>query len=190
MIFGFNTDVKYGNTVYHVQSEAREYDRMLQTHVFVRGRCIGKYAVSYAERLTQDDFSERQMEQMLREQHKVVLQAVREGRVESVLAKPDTVHALKLEWLNAGSAPHDGGLLVRLVVTEGGTAVEGAQVTSRVSVGEQPPLYTQATTDARGRAELKIATSEAALAEAAMLVQATHSGRVTTRKFRLRKQSK
>jgi len=36
MIFGFNTDVKQGDTVYHVQSEARENELILQTQVFVR----------------------------------------------------------------------------------------------------------------------------------------------------------
>lgn len=48
MIFGFNTDIKHQDTVYHVQSEARESEQLLQTQVFVRGRCIGKRAVSYA----------------------------------------------------------------------------------------------------------------------------------------------
>ena len=48
MIFGFNTDVKHGDTIYHVQSEARESEQLLQTQVFVRGRCIGKKATSYA----------------------------------------------------------------------------------------------------------------------------------------------
>ncbi|MGA9529022.1 MAG: hypothetical protein WBS24_12990 [Terriglobales bacterium] len=48
MIFGFNTDVRHDDTIYHVQSEARESERLLQTQVFVRGRCIGKRAISYA----------------------------------------------------------------------------------------------------------------------------------------------
>ena len=47
MIFGFNTDIRHEDTVYHVQSEAREGEQLLQTQVFVRGRCIGKRAVSY-----------------------------------------------------------------------------------------------------------------------------------------------
>ena len=47
MIFGFNTDVKHEDTVYHVQSEAREGEQLLQTQVFVRGRCIGKRAIPY-----------------------------------------------------------------------------------------------------------------------------------------------
>ena len=41
MIFGFNTDIKQQDTVYHVQSEARESEQLLQTQVFVQGRCIG-----------------------------------------------------------------------------------------------------------------------------------------------------
>jgi hypothetical protein len=36
MIFGFNTDVKHGDTIYHVQSEARESELLLQSQVFVR----------------------------------------------------------------------------------------------------------------------------------------------------------
>ena len=28
MIFGFNTDIKHGDTVYHVQSEARESEQL------------------------------------------------------------------------------------------------------------------------------------------------------------------
>ena len=50
MIFGFNTDVKHGDTIYHVQSEARESEHLLQTQVFVRGRCVGKKATSYGSK--------------------------------------------------------------------------------------------------------------------------------------------
>ena len=46
MIFALNTDVKHGDTIYHVQNEAREGERLLQTQVFVRGRYIGKIATS------------------------------------------------------------------------------------------------------------------------------------------------
>src|SRR5437868_10241152 len=80
MIFGFNTDVKSGDTVYHVQSEAREHERILQTQVFVRGRCIGKHATSYSDKVADADFSEKEMEKMLREQHKSVLTAVRDRK--------------------------------------------------------------------------------------------------------------
>ena len=70
MIFGFNTDVKAAdNVVYHVQSEARVNDLLLQTQVFVKGHCIGKRASSYAELAVQPDFSTEEMHEMLKVQH-------------------------------------------------------------------------------------------------------------------------
>ena len=52
-IFGFNTDVKLADVVYHVQSEARQNDLLLQTLVFVKGQCVGKQAFSYAHEISQ-----------------------------------------------------------------------------------------------------------------------------------------
>jgi len=71
MIFGFNTDVKHGDTIYHVQSEAREGELLLQTQVFVRGRCIGKKATSYSAKSSESQFGDSQKEQLLREQHRI-----------------------------------------------------------------------------------------------------------------------
>src|SRR5207245_2468575 len=79
MIFGFNTDVKHGDTVYHVQSEARQSEFLFQTQVFVRGRCIGKRATSYADRAIDPFFTDKQKEAMLRDQHRYVLDASGKG---------------------------------------------------------------------------------------------------------------
>ena len=86
MIFGFNTDVKHGDTVYHVQSEAFPGSQTLQSTVFVQGRVLGKTTSSYASHIAEPDFSEHKMHHLLKEQHKRVLDAIREGRVESVLS--------------------------------------------------------------------------------------------------------
>jgi hypothetical protein len=193
MIFGFNTDVKQGDTVYHVQSEARENELILQTQVFVRGRCIGKRATSYSERLSQGTFSDPQKEQILRDQHRLVLDSIREGRLESVLDRRDTpetlaaVKELDLQWVNADSIHSNNNLVMRVRVTEGNAAVEGARLTFRFARPDAAPFYTQATTDTGGNAEIKIDLEEAALPDASVLVQANFSGRTATRKFRLRK---
>src|SRR5437879_10906344 len=92
MIFGFNTDAKVGDTVYHVQSEARENDLLLQTQVFVKGHCIGKRASSYAERKVRAEFSVEQMHELLKAQHRMLLEAVRESRAESVMCSDGDVH--------------------------------------------------------------------------------------------------
>ena len=89
MVFGFNTDVKHQDTIYHVQSEAREADLLLQTQVFVRGRCVGKRAKSYASKAAESGFGDAQKEHELREQHRLVLDAIREGKLDGVLDKAE-----------------------------------------------------------------------------------------------------
>jgi hypothetical protein len=179
MIFGFNTDVKHDDTVYHVQSEARENELLLQTQVFVRGRCIG--------------FPDQQKEQMLREQHRLVLDAIREGQLDTALDKrftPEslaTIKELDVQWLNAGSVHSDRSLTLRLRVTEGGAAVQGARLTVRFARPDAAPFYTQVVTGPEGDAELKIDVDESSLPDSAVLVQANYSGHTATRKFQLRK---
>jgi hypothetical protein len=84
MIFGFNTDVKNGDTVYHVQSEAQSNSQLLQTTVFVQGRLVGKKTTSYAEHLDWPDFSEQKVHELLKEQHRQVLELIREGQIDTL----------------------------------------------------------------------------------------------------------
>ena len=84
-IFGFNTDVKVGDVVYHVQSEARQRDMLLQTMVFMKGQCVGKRAVSYAQKSAEPGFSEQAMHEFLKSQHKAVLEAIQQGRMDSIV---------------------------------------------------------------------------------------------------------
>jgi len=85
MIFGFNTDVKYGDTLYHVQSEARQSSHLLQTMVFVSGRCVGKRGMSYGEYAARPDYSEERMHELLKEQHLFVVDAIKEGKLDVAL---------------------------------------------------------------------------------------------------------
>lgn len=193
MIFGFNTDIKHEDTVYHVQSEARENELVLQTQVFVRGRCIGKRATSYAEKAAGGGFSDQQKEHLLRDQHRVVLDAIRDGKLDTVLDKrdtPETLAAIKeldVVWLNADSVHAEQNLKMRLQVTDGGAAVAGARLTVRFARPDAAPFYAQVMTDAGGNADLILEQDEAALPDASVLIQASYTGRTATRKFRLRK---
>ena len=201
MIFGFNTDVKVGDTVYHVQSEARKADQLLQTQVFVRGRCIGKKATSYAEHSSSTDFNDDRMHEMLKSQHKTILEAVRESRVEGMLEKSDSVRIappansnggeLSLTWDNAHSVYKENNLHLLFTVTEAGKPVTGATLISKflIANSQEPPIFSQATTDENGSADMKIFLDEAALADSAVLVQATLGEKHATRKFRLHRHS-
>jgi len=191
MIFGFNTDVKHGDTIYHVQSEAREGEHLLQTQVFVRGRCIGKRARPYGSS-NENPSGDTQKEQQLREQHRLVLDAIREGKLDSMLDRGEpetlaTVKELEVQWLNADSVLSESHLTMQLRVTEGGNAAPGARLTFRFARPGAAPFYTQAVADSVGSAEIKIEVDEMGLSDASLLVQANYEGRTATRKFVLRK---
>ena len=203
MIFGFNTDIRHEDTIYHVQSEAREGEHLLQTQVFVKGRCIGKRAVPYGSSAEEgknpqsnnqdkDKDKDKDREKMLRELHREVLDAIRAGKLDSIFDKRDTpetlaaVKELDLEWTNAGSVHTSGALTMNIRVTEGGATVEGARLTLRFARPDAAPYYAQVLTDAKGSAEMNVQVDEKSLAESSVLVQASFGGRTATRKFNLR----
>ena len=203
MIFGFNTDIRHEDTIYHVQSEAREGEHLLQTQVFVKGRCIGKRAVPYGSSAEEgknpqsnnqdkDKDKDKDREKMLREQHREVLDAIRGGKLDSIFDKRDTpetlaaVKELDLEWTNAGSVHASGALTMQLRVTEGGATVEGARLTLRFARPDAAPYYAQVLTDAKGSAEMNVQVDEKSLAESSVLVQVSFAGQTATRKFNLR----
>jgi hypothetical protein len=213
MIFGFNTDIRHDDTVYHVQSEAREGEQLLQTQVFVRGRCIGKRAVSWAVAAVAASpnlapvnanvtdapadqggavhHADHDKEKLLRDLHREVLDAIREGRLAEVLDKretPETLAAVKeldLQWTNSDSVHAGGALMMNLRVTEGGTPVEGARLTFRLARPGAAPYYAQVLSDAQGNAEMSLHVEENALADSSVLVQANFEGRTATRKFQV-----
>jgi len=187
MIFGFNTVVKHGDINYHIQSEPRDRERLLETQVFVGGRCIGKRATPYDEVFFQPGSIEYQLHELLREQHRKVVEAARNGRLDEVLGALGPPAQLALHFLNADSVFADNAVVMRFRVTAGGEAVPGASLTSRLRMPEAEPIFSQAVTDAAGMAEMRVALREAALQDADILVEAMHSGRSAWRKFRLRK---
>jgi hypothetical protein len=206
MIFGFNTDIRHEDTVYHVQSEAREGEQLLQTQVFVKGRCIGKRAVPYGAGAAEGkgsspnagaqnvsgQTSDQDREKMLRELHREMLDAIREGKLDSIFDKRDAPEALAavkeldLEWTNAGSVHSSGALTMQIRVTDGGATVEGARLTLRLARPDAPPYYAQVITDAKGSAEMNLQVDEKSLVDSSVLVQASFAGRTATRKFQLR----
>jgi hypothetical protein len=191
MIFGFNTDIKHEDTIYHVQSEAREGDLLLQTQVFVKGRCIGKRATPYADQAQRPDFTDQKKEQILRDQHRLVLDAIRDGRLEEIFDKrdtPETLAAIKeldIVWLNADSVHDQGKLSMKLRATEAGQGIAAAILTIRLSRPDADPFYTQVTTDASGDADLVFLLEEASLPDSSLMVQVNYDNRTATRKFQL-----
>lgn len=191
-IFGFNTDVRFGAVVYHVQSEARQSDMLLQTLVFVKGQCVGKRTVSYAQKSAEPDFSEQAMHELLKAQHKVVLEAIQQGRIESVLGSDTAIQdvgegGLTLKWVNSAEQPSGSSISMSFQVLDAGGAVHGAKIAVSASSPGNAPAVASATTDAAGKATLRVSLTREMLQESAVMARASHAGKSATRKFRFKK---
>lgn len=194
MIFGFNTDVKYGETVYHVQSEARANDLLLQTQVFVKGRCIGKRATSYADSITQPGFSEESMHEMLKNQHRLVLDAVKDGKAEGIISLNNEIQdvdgtGLSIKWVNAEALPNGNTITMKFAVLDDGKPVANARVLSRPFLASDAQLACESTTGPDGSAEMVVTLDEHGVADSSVMIQAIAGGKKATRKFRWKKGS-
>jgi len=153
---------------------------------------VGKKAISYANSALDASFGDAQREQQLRDQHRLVLEAIREGKLESVLDRAETealagVKLLDVEWINATSVHANRNLTMQLRVTEDGASVPSARLTFRFARPGAAPFYTQAVTDSAGSAQISVEVDESALPDSSVMVQANHEGRTVTRKFALRR---
>ena len=190
-IFGFNTDVKVGGTVYHVQSEPRENDLLLQTQVWVKGQCIGKRASSYAEQRIQPDFHVEKMHELLKQQHRMVLEAVREDRVKDIFCSDGEVQdvnagGLSIRWANFDAVFDTSTAVLKLQVLLYHEPCDGALITARLEFTPDAHIHSQSMSESDGMADLEVELHDAS-PETAVLVRAKNEEKSITRKFRLRR---
>ena len=160
MIFGYNTEIRLGDTVYHVQSEARDYDRLLETQVFVKGHCISKRAVP-----SEHEADPGSVQEALRLQHRSVVECIRAGRLELVQAEtPDLNFNLRC----TGVKREGGELVLGFQVTRAGVAVSDVKLRCFLARPESAlplELISEPITDDAGMAMLRIDGARSANAE-------------------------
>ena len=78
MLFGHNTDVKMGDTVYHVQTEDRGTpNALIDTTVHCRGRVLHRRTNNYLDLLPLDAEREGLLRKRIDEQHRAVADEIR-----------------------------------------------------------------------------------------------------------------
>lgn len=105
MIFGFNTDVPAKEGIYHVQTEDRgPKNPVIESIIYVGGKIMGRKRTPYGH----DDMTPKRIEEMVRRQHKDLVESIRSGA-----------------WLPAGEAgptkvppSTPGGYAIRLLNPE------------------------------------------------------------------------
>lgn len=85
MITGFNTDIKHNSRVYHIQTEDKGLQNpCIESLVYVGGEILASKKTSYASQISQG-IDEKIIAQLMEQQHKTVIAAVKRGRFDEKL---------------------------------------------------------------------------------------------------------
>lgn len=83
MITGFNTDVKYGETVYHVQTEDKGvHNPLIESLIYVKGAILDSHRTYYRNFLESRAFSESTLQKILEFQHRQIVATIKKGQFQ------------------------------------------------------------------------------------------------------------
>lgn len=115
MLFGHNTDVHFGETILHVQTEDRgTAHALIDTSVYHKGRVLHRRTNNYFDLLPLDADREQQLRKRVDDQHRTVVEGIRSGALQITLpvapppvAAPHSPAAAAQPPAQAGAAPVD-----------------------------------------------------------------------------------
>lgn len=88
MITGFNTDVRHGNRVFHVQTEDKGVSNpKIETLIYVGGEILDSYRSSYDDLLAAPPVGDGAIQERMDEQHRAVIRDIKNGKYD--LTPPD-----------------------------------------------------------------------------------------------------
>lgn len=80
---GFNTNVRVGDRVFHIQTEDRgAHHPLIDTVVYLDGRVLHRRSSSYQDLTSSPDFTEELLRRRVEDHHRSVIEALREGLLD------------------------------------------------------------------------------------------------------------
>jgi hypothetical protein len=90
MITGYNTDVRHGNRIFHVQTEDKGVSNpRIETLIYVGGEILDNYRSSYEDLLASPALPETAIQGRMDEQHRAVIRDIKNGKYDQT--PPDTL---------------------------------------------------------------------------------------------------
>jgi hypothetical protein len=196
MSSGFNTDVRVGAQVFHVQTEDRgPAHPVIDSVVYYNGQILHRRTSSYQEFVASHGLNEEQLRERVAQQHRGVIEALRSGAldVEIAAAAQQASRAAGIQvqllnpssWLSGGHVSLDVEILRRADrQPEAGAhveaAIEGALEDARHS----------GTSDDQGRVKIEFPLPPLGKGDLALVIQAkTDAGKDEIR-FTMRSRAK
>lgn len=191
MIFGFNTDVKVGNFVYHVQTEDRgEKNPVIDTTVYVKGRILAKRYNSYKALIGSPGFDEQRLRAMLEEQHRRILEEVKSRTLEEIVAFETAEAGIQVSLTNPTSFLSAGTASLKIAVKSRGNsaAITEAEITVTVRGGGEP-FVTRGKTNREGLFDVQFPMPRLGPEGGELVIQAASGSASDEIKFAMRKKA-
>ncbi len=200
MLFGHNSNVKAGETTYHVQTEdCGATSALIDTTVYFHGRVLHRRTNNYFDLLPLDADRQQALKRRIEEQHRTVVEVIRTGAMHLALPRDEKVSVpartpnaalatglLSLELINARSWLSGKRALLQVAVrNEAHQAVDGATVTARVDGAAEVTEFSAQTGDF-GHARFEFDMPRLAGAEPALVIDALHGNARGHLRFQLR----
>lgn len=83
MLTGYNTDIRHGEVVLHVQTEDKGRENpAIESVIYMKGQVLAAKRTAYAS-LIEEGKGEREIASLMEQQHRTILAAIRAGRFDS-----------------------------------------------------------------------------------------------------------
>ena len=209
MITGFNTDVKHGSKVYHVQTEDKGRNNpKIETLVYVGGEILDNYRTSYEK--SKAELTEEKIMELLEKQHKRVVRTIKIGKYdEPVTFSKDvisdrTLDQVILDYLGSEDNPDHIKLIANGVATLlrnhasllnletrkvlSNMPVEGAEIRIKLVAPDHDAFFlNRGVTDANGTLSLQVKIPEHGEGKYSLLIQAISEWGTAEQKFPLKR---
>jgi hypothetical protein len=108
MLTGYNTDIRHGEIVLHVQTEDKGRENpAIESVIYIKGRVLAAKRTPYTK-LLEEGKGEREIASLMEQQHRTILAAIRAGRFDPRITEALQGAATKTEAKGDGKAAARG----------------------------------------------------------------------------------
>jgi hypothetical protein len=198
MSSGFNTDIKVGEHVFHVQTEDRGPSHpAIDTLVYQNGRILHRKSSNYEEFAASSSFSPEGLRQQVENQHRSVIEALRAGDLAAEIAAAELTApavrptGIQIQLLNPGSWLSAGKVSLELEVSRrtDRQPQAGAQVDATIEGALRDGTHSTQSDD-QGRAHIQFPLPPLGKGDLALVIQAKADAAKDEIRFSMRTREK
>ncbi|MGD1210434.1 MAG: hypothetical protein ABR973_03620 [Candidatus Acidiferrales bacterium] len=196
MSSGFNTDVRVGDQVFHVQTEDRGPSHpVIDTTVYQNGRVLHRRSSNYDQFAGSAEFSADALRQRVENQHRAVIEDLRAGTLAAEMAaaieKANRVGGIQVQLLNPGSWLSAGNVSLDLEIV--GRADRQPQAGAQVEASIEGALRDSrhaGTSDDQGRVRIQFPLPQLGKGDLALVIFARAEAGKDEIRFTMRSRAK